>query len=114
MIYFCSQPKRRALVLQHPTLNGIDFLEVCDSGADCGCGKKLLLTLLKDARAPILTTAQIRISGGAATAQVHAVNVNPSTAAARLVTIDLDSSGDFSTYTLALVANPNTSDPPDG
>ncbi len=50
MIYFCSQKNRRALVLQHPTLNGIDYLEVPRGDGDCG--KQLLITLLKDASQP--------------------------------------------------------------
>jgi hypothetical protein len=116
MIYFCSQQNRRALVLQHPTLNGIDYLEVCDGGdPSCHCGKKLLLTLLKDARNLNLATAQILITGGASDAQVHATQILPATAATpRVVSIELDASGDFSTYTLALIANQSTADPPDG
>ncbi|HEV2690409.1 MAG TPA: hypothetical protein VGV35_17755, partial [Bryobacteraceae bacterium] len=87
MIYFCSQQNRRALVLQHPTLNGIDYLEVCDGGGDCECGKKLLLTLLKDARKVNLTVSQIRITGGASDAQGHPVKILPATAdAPRLLT----------------------------
>ena len=51
MIYFCRQQQRRALVLQHASLNGIDYVEVCDSATpDCGCGRKLFVTFLKDAR----------------------------------------------------------------
>ena len=114
MIYFCSQQNRRALVLQHPTLNGIDYLEVCDSGADCGCGKKLLVTLLKK-RTVTLSTSQVKITGGAADAQVHPVNMVAATAdSPRTITVDLDSAGDFSTYTFSLIANPSTADPPDG
>lgn len=112
MIYFCSQLNRRALVLQHPTLNGIDYLEVCQSGPDCGCGRQLLLTFLKDARTLSLTSAQISIAGGSA---VQVAHVTPATdQAPRVVTVNLDQSGDFSTFTLSLVANASTSDPPDG
>jgi len=111
MIYFCSQQKRRALVLQHPTLNGIDYLEVCDAVMG-GCGKKLLLTLLKDAPEAGLTAAQVRIAGGGAT-QVHAMKVDRTTSAPRLLTIELDATGDFSTYTLSLTANGAAADPPD-
>jgi hypothetical protein len=116
MIYFCSQQNRRALVLQHPTLTGIDYLEVCDGGdPTCFCGNKLLLTLLKDARNLDLTPEQILITGGASNAQVHPTQILPADASTpRVVSIQLDSSGDFSTYTLALVANQSTADPPDG
>ena len=30
MIYFCCDERRRNAVSQHPTLNGIDFIEVLD------------------------------------------------------------------------------------
>jgi baseplate J-like protein len=111
--YFCIQQNRRALVLQHPTLNGIDYLEVVDSGPDCG--KQLLLTLLKDARGLTLDPSQIVIRGGSAKAQVHAVTVLPGTnTTPRVVTINLDQAGDFSPYELTLVATAATSDPPDG
>jgi len=113
MTYFCSQKNRRALVLQHPTLNGIDYLEVTDSGVECG--KQLLLTLLKDARQVTLAPSQIVIRGGSAKAQVHAATVLSGTSdAPRVMTINLDQAGDFSTYTLTLVATATTSDPPDG
>ena len=52
MIYFCAQKNRRALVLQNPTLNGIDYLEVAGVS---GCGQQLAVTLLKDARSVVLT-----------------------------------------------------------
>jgi len=115
MIYFCSQQNRRALVLQHPTLNGIDYLEVCQTGTDCGCGKQLLVTFLQNVGSANLTSAQISISGGSSTAQVKVLSVTPPTSqAAKTITVNLDQPGDFSTYTFSLVANPTTTDPPDG
>jgi hypothetical protein len=116
MIYFCSQKNRRALVLQHPGLNGIDYLEVCGSDdPECGCGKQLFLTLLKDARQLKLDLSQLRFSGGAALAQVTPVSIAPATKdSPRTLTINLDNAGDFSTYNLTLIANPQTDDPPDG
>ena len=82
MIYFCSQQNRRALVLQHPALNGIDYLEVCDDDGDGGCGKRLLITLLKDARPVALAPAQVRITGGSPAAQVAARSPAPANATA--------------------------------
>ncbi len=115
MIYFCTKQNRRALVLQHAGLNGIDYLEVCEGSGDCGCGKKLLLTFLKDARSLNLSLDQIRIAGGGAFAQVQAVKIDPAVAdAPRVVTIELNAAGDFSQYTLTLMANAKTDDPPDG
>jgi hypothetical protein len=113
MIYFCSQKNRRALVLQSATLNGIDYLEVARGEDDCG--KQLLITLLKDARNITLTPSQVQITGGTATSQVQVVSVSAGThAAPKVVTVELNQSGDFSTYTLSLVANSSTTDPPAG
>ena len=113
MIYFCSHKNRRALVLQHPTLNGIDYLEV-PRGED-GCGKQLVITLLKDARHLTLGPSQVKVTGGTATSQVKVVSVAVGTSAApRVVTVQLDQSGDFSTYTFSFVANSTTDDPPSG
>ncbi|HEX3359157.1 MAG TPA: putative baseplate assembly protein [Tepidisphaeraceae bacterium] len=119
MIYFCSQKNRRAAVLQHPSLNGIDYLEVCtdddDSSGDCGCGKRLQLTLLRDARNTTLTPSQIQITGGAADGQIQVVSISPGTVISpNVIGIELNQSGDFSPYTLRLLANPQTTDPPDG
>src|SRR5215470_14698071 len=61
MIYFCSQKNRRALVLQSPDLNGIDYLEVA---GDSVCGNRLSVTFLKDARALALTPDNLAITGG--------------------------------------------------
>jgi hypothetical protein len=113
MIYFCSQKNRRALVLQSPTLNGIDYLEV--SKGDDGCGKHLLITMLKDARNLTLSPSQVQVTGGTATSQVTVLHVSVDTIAApKVVIVKLNQPGDFSTYTLSLVANSSTTDPPDG
>ena len=119
MIYFCAQQNRRALVLQHATLNGIDYLEVCQSGPDCGCGKQLLLTLLKDARKVNLTPSQVKITGGSAAGKaavpIRILSIAPaSNQAPHVLTVNLDEPGDFPTFTLSLTANASTNDPPDG
>ena len=113
MIYFCSQKNRRALVLQHPSLNGIDYLEVADAAN--GCGNRLLVTLLKDGRNLTLGPGHIRITGGSPKTQVAVASVTqPSDSAPRVMTIDLDGTGDFSPYTFSFVADSTTNDPPDG
>jgi len=109
VIYFCSQKNRRALVLQSPKLNGIDYLEVVGNSL---CGQQLALTLLKDARAIALSPANFTITGGAA---VEVISITPSHAAAPFVIlVNLNHTGDFSTYTLTLVAGAGITDPPDG
>ncbi len=112
MIYFCSNLNRRALVLQSTTLTGIDYLEVSTAGGGCN---QLLITLLKDARSVNLSPQQIQITGGTEATSVTVESVSPGTSATPyVVTVTLNQSGDFSTYTLSLVANPNTKDPPPG
>ena len=109
MIYFCAQKNRRELVLQQTKLNGIDYLEVLGSP---GCGTTLAVTFLNPATSLSLGKHMISITGGA---PVHAVCVTAATAAdGHVVTVDLDRTGDFSTYTFALVAGPGSADPPDG
>ena len=109
MIYFCSQKNRRAAVLRSATLNGIDYLEVL---GPAGCGTQLAVTFLKDARLLALASANIVINGGTV---VQVSSVSPATADAPLiVTVDLDATGDFSPYTLTLVAGSSGSGPPDG
>ena len=113
-MYSCSNNYRRALVLQDPLLNGIDYLEVAGNRP---CGTELLLTLLHDARNVTLEVAQVVITGGAADAQVKVVSVTAGTNDAPfVVTIGLDKSGDFAPYTLRLIAEPGpgSEDPPDG
>lgn len=109
MIYFCSQKNRRALVLQNPNLNGIDYLEVV---GNTPCGKQLALTMLNDAHGLAFTPANFTITGGA---PVAVASVKQATAAEPLVILlDLDHTGDFSPYTLSLVARQDASGPPAG
>jgi hypothetical protein len=115
VIYFCAQQNRRALVLQSPGLNGIDFLEVSDEDGPEGCGTRLLLTLLKDARPLGLGPSEILVTGGEPLSQIPAIDVVSGTAGSpRVVVVDLERTGDFAPYTLRLVAGPQTNDPPDG
>jgi hypothetical protein len=109
VIYFCTQKNRRELVLHTAGLNGIDYLEVL--GPD-GCGTELAITFLKDATSLALTPVDVVITGGA---PVQVVSIAAATAQdPTVVTINLDKTGDFSPYTLTLVAGPGIVDPPDG
>jgi hypothetical protein len=65
MIYHCCQQNRRTAVAQHPTLNGIDYLEVIDKVApsDALRQRTLILYLLKPV--PVGWSADnVRIVGG--------------------------------------------------
>ena len=112
MIYFCAQKNRRALVLQS-TLNGIDYLEVL---GDPGCGKDLAVTFLHDPGPLKLTPDNFAITGGVLVTidRKNPHPIEPSKDEQFTLILHLDGTGDFSTYTLAIVAGPNVSDPPAG
>lgn len=65
MIYTCCEENRRARVEAHPTLNGIDYLEVLDLDAPPGSPRQrtLLVRLLKPVPAG-LSPDNLRITGG--------------------------------------------------
>lgn len=110
MIFFCAQKNRRDRVLRSATLNGIDYLEV--PGDHPGCGRQLAVTFLKDARGLQLAADNVRISGDT---PLQVTGVQAATAdEPLLVTITLDRTGDFSTYTFSLVDPADDLNPPPG
>jgi Baseplate J-like protein len=112
MIYFCAQNKRRELVLQQAGLNGIDYLEVLEVPGSPGCGTQLAVSFLKDATSLAFDSSLISITGGA---PVTVVSVTAATAQdPTVVTVGLDQTGDFSTYTFALVTSSDNPNPPAG
>ncbi|MGH6846869.1 MAG: putative baseplate assembly protein [Methylocella sp.] len=136
MSYSCCDTLRRDLVAASPTLNGIDYLEVIDSelpSADPLRQRTLLVHCLKPLAAGF-TRDNVQISGGeritnvevvwaaaaspvpaqfsqageAATAAIVAAEAHPST----ILVVRANTPGDFSTYTLTLVASALNADPP--
>jgi hypothetical protein len=111
---FCSDNRRRDLVLATANLNGIDYVEVMGAA---GCGTRLAVTFLKDARGLSLTPNNFLLTGDTAipiTGIEPATSDDPST-----VIVALGQTGDFSPYTLTLVASAadgpsRNSDPPPG
>ncbi|MGA7314734.1 MAG: hypothetical protein WBX22_12265 [Silvibacterium sp.] len=111
---FCSDNRRRDLVLATANLNGIDYVEVMGAA---GCGTRLAVTFLKDARGLILTPNNFLLTGDTSipiTGIEAATNDDPST-----VIVVLGQTGDFSPYTLTLVASAadgtsRNPDPPPG
>lgn len=121
-IYTCCEENRRAAVELHPTLNGIDYLEVLDLDAPAGSPRQrtLMLRLLKPVPAG-LTIDNVRIDGGerirrvgiewVGIASAPPAQATPAEAAffAALAEADhvllvrTDTAGDFSTYRLQLV-----------
>lgn len=110
MIYFCARKQRREQVLQSPRLNGIDYLEVL--GERPGCGRRLAITFLKDARALALGPDNIAVTGDT---PPRALAVEPaSDDDPFVIVVTLERTGDFSPYTFSLVAAPGRIDPPAG
>jgi hypothetical protein len=130
VIYTCCHGQRAELLRDHPVLNGIEFLEVLDEDAPAGSPRQR--TLLVRCFKPVtgLTRDNVRIEGGA---RIRPVNVTwafpadmvaaqgvltPDEAAFltpmgdQILVVRTDVFGDFSTYTLRLVASPGSPDPP--
>ena len=136
MSYSCCDTLRRDLVAASPTLNGIDYLEVIDAdlpSADPLRQCTLLVHCLKPLAAGF-TRDNVTISGGeritnvgvlwaavaspaptqflqageAATAAIVAAEASPTT----ILVVRTATPGDFSTYTLTLVASALNSAPP--
>jgi hypothetical protein len=124
MIYHCCNENRKGAVLQNPSLNGIDFLEVLDQAAialDSPRQRTLLIHCLK-AVPSSLTPDNIMIQGGESVTNIIIDWVAPASApplsqtnakeqayftaltdAANVLLVRTDRTGDFSTYTLRLV-----------
>lgn len=117
MIYSCCTERRRAAILEHPTLNGIDFLEVSDDAAlpNNQRQRTLFVHFIKPLTANNLQKENIRIEGGERIKNIAATNVSIGTGSdANILTVEVDAPGDFSFYTLRLVTNANNPNPPDG
>ena len=73
--YRCGSDRRRHLVDEHPTLNGIDFLEVLDGEDALSIGVERQKTLLVTCFKPVagLTKANVRIDGGVRVTPVAAI-----------------------------------------
>lgn len=119
--YFCGHPRRRSLVRDardeagEPVLNGIDHLEV-----DPDNQRLLHVHFIHPVpgetggvpAAPLLGAANFAVEGG-----VRVANVGVEDLVAldgRVVTLRVDRAGDFSAYTLRLVASAVDRTPPGG
>jgi baseplate J-like protein len=114
--YFCASQQRRSAVGKSTSLNGIDFLEVASADQ-----KTLAVHFLHPLPGepggipanPALTADNVVIDGGVRVRNIGVVSVN---SAGVVLTVAVNSSGDFSTYTLRLVSSPSDpkSPPPAG
>jgi hypothetical protein len=118
--YLCNKEERKAAVLttrgadERPVLNGIDYLEI--SSAD---QKELQVHFIHNLpgqenpvpSGPALTADNIIIEGGK---RVKNVRVESVSSSGSTLIISVNTPGDFSIYTLHLVASHTVSKPPEG
>lgn len=102
MIYRCCDERRREIVRNSATFNGIDFLEVRDADAPSQADRQrtLFVHFLKDVTG--ITKDNLVITGGERIRGIAVVKVDagPGT---DVLTVHVDRPGDFSTYTLHIV-----------
>lgn len=120
MIYFCCEEGRRSLVRSHPTLNGIDYLEVVHREEPVLAEKqrKLRVFFVKPPDAALLSrfgpdkfanTALVRVTGGQRTPRIA---VDWAAWVGDHLEIHVTPRGDFSRYKLSLVEPTTTADQP--
>jgi hypothetical protein len=129
MKFHCCDPRRLDVIKRNGTANAIEFLEVLDNAAPPGAPRQqtLFVRLLRPGF--VITPDNLRIDGGERIRTVGVVwcapaNALPPQAEADLVaTVDdlprtlvvrTDSAGDFSTYTLSIIAKSGSTNPPAG
>jgi hypothetical protein len=121
MIYFCCDNERRRNALRgHPTLNGIDFLEVSDDPADPNSVRQrtLFVHFINDLKPGALKAENVRVEGGERIRNIKVVKAGapsspPSSPPSPLniLTVEVSEPGDFSVYTLRLVPGAQGSPP---
>ena len=108
--YSCENKKRRELVRKRPALNGIDFIEVVSVDQ-----KTLAVTFLHPLPAgpnpPALTVQNVIIEGGT---RVREIKVESVATNGAVLTVQVDTRGDFSFYTLRIVNAPTNKSTPNG
>jgi len=96
----CSTELRRELVRAHPSLNGLDYLEVSSD-------QRRLTVYFLDRAPEHLVPGNFRVVGGRRIPEVHAVGIDVCVSEDPerddCLTIDLDQPGDFSCYRLEVV-----------
>jgi hypothetical protein len=115
MIYFCCDDERRRTAVQaHPTLNGIDFLDVVDDPLDPLIERQRTLRVhfLKDLSPGVLTEANVRIDGGERIQNIKATEVSIDGTLSNVLVVELTERGDFSTYILRLVQDATSNETP--
>lgn len=125
MNYFCCTDTRRNAVKLHPTLNGIDYIEVLDNISDPYNERQttLFVHFLKPLSPGALDVANIIIEGGERIRNIKVIDASleiegsfpssPPSVEAEVLVVKVSKAGDFSTYTLKLISD-EYGDVPDG
>jgi hypothetical protein len=121
VIYFCCDDRRRALVRNRTTLNGIDFVEVVDNPSDPPDARQrvLLVHLIRPLGATVIGVGNVRIEGGdrirnIAVARVTVPGSSPpiSPPDTSVLEVEVSAAGDFSMYTLRLMRSSDAPEQP--
>lgn len=122
--YHCKNEERRRLILNPvdvhgaeilKTINGINYLEVASS--DQRKLKVFFLLNLPGQTVPVpplgsaLTVENVVIEGGVRVRDIKVLSVSSS---ANVLTVNVSETGDYSTYTLRIVASKTSQEPPPG
>ncbi len=108
-LYFCCDERRRDQV-RGSSLNGIDYLEVVDSGLSSDPDRQRFLRVhfINDIVPASLTVTNILISGGERITPIVVIGATIGTGAdSDVLTVEVEEPGDFSIYTLSLVQGPH-------
>ncbi|HSS22513.1 MAG TPA: putative baseplate assembly protein [Pyrinomonadaceae bacterium] len=136
MIYFCcDDERRRNAVKAHPTLNGIDFIEVDDDhdAPFAARQRKLFVHFIEKETAPgrqslanllaNLRVENVRIEGGERIKDVAVIRISTAISASppasppvadNVLIVEVSKPGDFSTYILRFIKDLKTAEPPAG
>jgi hypothetical protein len=117
--YRCNNEGRKQAVASQktpPKINGIDYLEVEVNGVT---GKsKLMVHFIFPLSVPSkgidLTKANVVIEGGVRVKNINVESMDPVKKTSKIVTVTVNSLGDFSTYSLRIVKSKTDLSPPDG
>ncbi|MCI0435112.1 MAG: putative baseplate assembly protein [Gemmatimonadetes bacterium] len=100
-VFRCCDDERRAAVLRHGALNGIDWLEVVDRDAAVEADRQRFLRVgfIKPPGALAVTPASVRITGGE---RIPSVEVVGTSFDGDVLVVEVAEPGDFSRYQLSL------------
>lgn len=129
MRFHCCDPRRLEVLKRSGSANAIEFLEVLDLAAPPGAPRQQTLFVRLLRTGFTITPDNLRITGGERIRNIGIVWCAPAGSlppqaepglvtsiddVAHTLVVRTDSSGDYSTYTLSLVAHSGSEDPPAG